>query len=318
MSRCAPRLRSVIIVLFGTYLFVYPWSIILVALDRVPVWGTWMGGALLILQGSIMGLWLIANYGRYGTTGASLILLLSWLIEHIGVTTGFPFGTYMYTDELMPKLMGVVPLAIPFAWLMVVPSSVGIIERLVNRGGATENLCETTTFFDVPISRVLLKVLGAASFAVILDITMEPLAVHINRYWVWHNVNSGYNSVPATNFAAWWVTSLLLVAILLLLQKAACATRLPPILPMMQAAAQVVQGSRFTLHPSRFKRVLPWLPPLLYLLNITMFSLVNIAHVQKTEAVIGATILCYLVYDWLKPYLVRRLVGADSGQQRET
>src|SRR4051812_31352267 len=36
-------------------------------------------------------------------------------VEAIGVATGFPFGTYDYSGELGPKILGV-PLIIPLAW----------------------------------------------------------------------------------------------------------------------------------------------------------------------------------------------------------
>lgn len=35
------NLRRIVIALFTVYLFIYPFAIVLVALDKVPVWGTW-------------------------------------------------------------------------------------------------------------------------------------------------------------------------------------------------------------------------------------------------------------------------------------
>ncbi|NJP07274.1 MAG: carotenoid biosynthesis protein [Chloroflexaceae bacterium] len=133
MKPLAQRLQRVILALLGIYLFVYPFGMLLLIFDMVPDWGVWMGGALLILQGSMMALWLTAIYGQRGLLATVLILVMSWAVEHIGVITGFPFGTYHYTDVLLPKLAGVVPLAIPFAWLLVVPTSVGVIEHLIQR-----------------------------------------------------------------------------------------------------------------------------------------------------------------------------------------
>ena len=43
---------------------------------------------------------------------------LGWAAEVAGRTTGFPFGTYDYTDALGPKVAGV-PVLIPFAWAMM-------------------------------------------------------------------------------------------------------------------------------------------------------------------------------------------------------
>lgn len=42
--------------------------------------------------------------------------------EHLGVEYGILFGDYYYTQDFGPKLIGV-PIAIGFAWLMVIASS---------------------------------------------------------------------------------------------------------------------------------------------------------------------------------------------------
>ncbi len=84
--------RMLSLVLFAIYLALFPGVTIVVALDRVPAWGGWMGGALLIGQGAIVLGWLLGNYGRRGALAALLVFLLAWGVEHVGVTTGFPFG----------------------------------------------------------------------------------------------------------------------------------------------------------------------------------------------------------------------------------
>lgn len=251
MGPAVPQLRPVLLALFGLYLLVYPGSTVVVALDRVPQWGAWMGGALLILQGALMGLWLVANDGRRGALAASAILLGSWAVEHLGVTTGFPFGSYDYTGALQPKVGGVVPLAIPFAWLLVVPAAVGMAERLLaGRGG--------------PIAQTL----AAASLALLLDVTIEPVAVRVNGYWVWRE-EGFYYGVPASNFLAWWLTSLLLVGVQLWLRD----------------PARVAPGGS----------LLPLLPPALYALNLAMFVMVNLAHSQRLAAAIGLLLLGWLL-----------------------
>jgi putative membrane protein len=251
MAPAVPQLRPVLLALFGLYLMLYPGSTLLVALDRVPHWGLWMGGALLLLQGTLMGLWLVANDGRRGALAAIVILVGSWAVEHLGATTGFPFGSYGYTAALQPKVAGIVPLAIPFAWLLVVPAAVGLAGRLLaGRGGAPA------------------QTLVAASLALLLDVTIEPVAVHINGYWVWRE-GGLYYGVPASNFVAWWLTSLLLVA----MQLWVCGPR-----------GRVQNGA-----------LLPLLPPALYVLNLAMFVLVNLAHSQRLAAAIGLLLLGWLV-----------------------
>jgi putative membrane protein len=271
------RLPLMAYLLFGIYVLLYPGSITLVALDRVPVWGTWMGGALLILQGSLMGLWLTINFGRWGATAAVLILFLSWAVEHLGATTGFPFGSYTYTEVLQPQIFGVVPLAIPFAWLLIVPAAVGASELIWSRDRSPTRVSIT-------------KVMMAASFALLLDVTIEPFAVNINRYWVWGEASaSSYYGIPMSNFVAWWVTSLLLSVVLLWQQS--------------RAAQRVRYG---TISEGR-AWFWPWLPLTLYLSNLTMFVVVNLAWGQVSAAVIGTAIMLFLAAAGLLPRMMRRL-----------
>lgn len=277
--------RFLIIILFSVYIFVYPWSILLVAFDLVPAWGTWMGGLLLIIQGTMLGVWLVAHYGRRGLLGSLLILVFGWFVEHIGTTTGVPFGPYWYTDVLIPKVLGVVPLAIPFAWLLVVPSSLGIVEFLrQNRNTANDTPSQRNNS-----SNILLQALGAGTLAVLLDITIEPVSVHVSNYWVWSDTVSGFYGVPVSNFVAWWLTSVLLTWLLL-------AIRGPLRQYLSQPSSRTHKPPRIQWHPAGQTMLFPWLPPLLYILNLIMFVVVNIAHAQISPAVIGVVMLAYLVF----------------------
>jgi putative membrane protein len=322
-------------VLLGAYLFVYPFGILLIALDIVPSWGTWMGGALLIVQGSIMGLWLTLNYRWRGALAVLFILLISWAIEHIGVTTGFPFGGYHYTDTLNLKVFGVVPLAVPFAWLMVVPAALGIAEYVIckEEGGVLRVLVgawrhaatrsahgsfqsrwsrfiealasddapaqagppDTTPMTGRQLSRTLLdmlvRVLGAASFAMLLDLLIEPLAVPINGYWVWDHTGSGYYDVPGSNFIAWWVTSAFLAALTTFL-----------VYPLLR-------GHTGEWH-TRATPSYHWLPALLYILNLMMFVLIFLAHGKLLALTVGVLVLCFLAIARLEPRLIGWIMGS--------
>nr|WP_044200671.1 carotenoid biosynthesis protein [Oscillochloris trichoides] len=286
MQQLSSRLAWLSVVLFGIYLFIYPASIILVALDRVPVWGTWMGGALLILQGTLMGVWLSKNYGRAGMVAAILILFLAWFVEHIGATTGFPFGAYTYTDVLWPQILDVVPLAIPFAWLLIVGAAVGTAEHVLEHmGWRPED--------ELRVSGT--KMLTAASLALLLDVTIEPFAVNINRYWVWNDsAESSYYGIPASNFVAWWVTSVILVFVLLNWRR--------------------VAALQHRHHP--LTTFWPWLPLTLYLTNLTMFVVVNLARGQGMASVIGSLMLVALLWP-LWPQAVRLISNRIGAGVRE-
>jgi uncharacterized membrane protein len=219
--------RRIITALLRVYLFIYVFAVPMLMLDLVPAWGTWMGGFLLILQGSLLALWLGANAGARGWLAALGIALLSWAIEHLGVTTGWPFGHYSYSDVLGWKLGGVVPLPIPFAWLLVVPAAIGAAQLLLPER-----------------SRRIGLILVAPLLALGLDLLLEPVAAYITGYWHW--LDSGpYYGVPTANFIAWGATALALALLTILLcgRRLSGATTLPTV-PLLLYLLNLLQ---FTL-----------------------------------------------------------------------
>jgi bisanhydrobacterioruberin hydratase len=215
------ELSPLLAALLGLYLFIYLWSVPMLIFDLVPGWGRDMGALLLILQGSTVGLWLAREGGARGAAAAALILALSYLVELIGVSSGIPFGHYAYTPVLGLQLGGAVPLAIPFAWLMVVPGAVLIAARLPRPGA----------------------VLTAACLALLLDLLIEPVATQVTGYWRWIEPGA-YYGVPPANFVAWGAAALALAALLDALvpelRRTARARWLPPLL-------FTLNGLQFTL-----------------------------------------------------------------------
>jgi hypothetical protein len=56
-------------------------------------------------------------------------------------------------------------------------------------------------------------------------------------------------------------------------------------------------------------QVYQWLPPLLYVLNLAMFSLVTLAHGKLLAGIIGSLLLAYLALARIEPHLVRWIMG---------
>ena len=220
-----------IYVLLSIYLFIYVFALPMVVFDLVPAWGNWMGGFLNVLQGMLLALWLVANAGARGAATAGMIAVLSLLIEYIGVTTGVPFGRYEYGATLGYKLLGEVPLPIPFAWLVVVPGAL-ITARL---------LWPASQGSSAPYGRLLP---AAAALVVLYDLLLEPFAVYVMEYWRWIDGGPIY-AVPAANFLAWGATGLLLAALALLI----CGRRLsePALLPLLPALLYALNLLQFTL-----------------------------------------------------------------------
>lgn len=140
---------------------------------------------------SLTALGLAWGVGRTVRT-ALLVLPLAWLVEYVGSTTGFPFGSYDYTQALQPQVGGV-PLLVPLAWLMMLPPAWAVAERLTGKG------------------RGLPFLLASACAFTAWDLFLDPQMVHWG-YWQWHEPG-GYFGIPWVNFGGWLLAAFLLTAL---------------------------------------------------------------------------------------------------------
>lgn len=118
-----------------------------------------------------------------------VIFIFAMLVETAGVKTGFPFGSYYYSDVLQPQIFGV-PAAIGMSWIMTSLSSFLIVRTLS------------------PLNPVL-NIIPASVLLTGYDIILEPFAAHINKFWVWEN-----GSVPLSNYIAWFLVSVAVTSVL--------------------------------------------------------------------------------------------------------
>jgi uncharacterized membrane protein len=127
--------------------------------------------------------WGAAAARRWAVT----VILLSLAVETLGAMTGFPFGAYIYTDRFGPVL-GVVPLAIPLAWQVVLTNALFLVRDVAKhlpRWG---------------------EALAAGLVATLYDAVLEPFATSVKGYWHWRD-----GAVPIQNYVAWLVVSTLLI-----------------------------------------------------------------------------------------------------------
>jgi len=136
---------------------------------------------------------------RTGLGVLALVAAVAVLLEALGLSTGFPYGEYTYSDTLGPTLLGV-PFLVPLAWLLMAWPSWVLAARLV------------------PGSRPV-RVLVAAYVFAAWDVVLDPQLVQAG-YWRWAHPSPGLpgiDTVPLTNLAGWLVAGLLLMALLDLL-----------------------------------------------------------------------------------------------------
>jgi putative membrane protein len=150
-------------------------------------WG-WLGlraglTAVVCLQ-SLAAVLNLAAFWSPGDIGRVVVGIVAggWLAEFLGVTLGFPFGSYRYTCRLQPQV-GRVPTWVTIAYVGILVPAWGIADLLVggNRGPAF--------------------VLASAGAATAWDLLLDPQLVSW-RVWAWRK-KGGYFGIPWGNFLGW-------------------------------------------------------------------------------------------------------------------
>jgi len=214
-----------------------------------------MATLMLIVEGLVALTWVVANYGlQRGLLGGLAVLGLGFVVESLGETTGFPFGNYKYTDLLQPKL-GTVPLGIMFAWLMIVLASFYTARLILAR---------------VKPDASPARIIGLTVFLILIsDLLMEPVAFHVQGYWLWSDgFMSGYYGVPLTNFVAWVVTAFVMITIL--------------------SRITGVAHTKLSLEPQTLRYT--FIPPLLFMMNLVLFTAVNLSQKFFLAGSIGVVV----------------------------
>ena len=142
---------------------------------------------------------LVSRGTRTGVGVLVLVAVVAVLFEAVGLSTGFPYGGYSYSDALGPTLLGV-PFLVPLAWLMLAWPSWVVARRLA------------------PGSRPVRVAVAAYVFAV-WDVVLDPQMVQAG-YWRWHSPTPGLpgiDAVPLTNLAGWLLAGLVLMTLVDLL-----------------------------------------------------------------------------------------------------
>jgi uncharacterized membrane protein len=117
--------------------------------------------------------------------------VVSGTVEKIGITTGFPFGHYFFTDAMGPKISGV-PVFLGLAYL-----GMGYLSWLVASlilGWEQHHLASW-------------RVVALPAFAAVVmtswDFCLDPVWSTIVRAWIWTDGGS-YFGVPISNFVGWY------------------------------------------------------------------------------------------------------------------
>jgi uncharacterized membrane protein len=114
--------------------------------------------------------------------------------ENIGIRTGFPFGSYYFTDVMGPKLLDV-PLLMGPAYLAIGYTS-WILSQVILSPAEEADLRP----------RVLATPLLATGIMVAWDISAEPIWSTIGHFWIWRH-GGPYFGIPISNFLGWFLAN---------------------------------------------------------------------------------------------------------------
>ena len=130
---------------------------------------------------------------RYAYRYFAVTFIFSFLIEEIGVRTGWPFGTYTYDLSLGTQLFGV-PIIVPFAWLMMAHPILLVARR---------------------VTQHWVFIYGGAALMA-WDLFLDPMMVAAHR-WTWTFSDSHVPfepEIPLSNAAGWLLAGMGLFAFL--------------------------------------------------------------------------------------------------------
>jgi uncharacterized membrane protein len=165
----------------------------------------------------LMGFAVVHGVRRYGwrhfVAFFLITFVISWSYETSSILTGFPFGHYVYTDKLGPKLWLVPFLIMPAYFSMgYIAWTLGhvLLDRFDDRLKGAEV--------------VLIPVL--ASFVMVMwDLCIDPASSTITGAWIWRD-GGGYFGVPFVNFLGWYLCVFTIYLVFALyLQRCAAWTR---------------------------------------------------------------------------------------------
>jgi uncharacterized membrane protein len=142
-----------------------------------------------------------------------LTFVISFIMEHLGVSTGLPFGSYFYGDLHGPKVLGTVPVLIPFSWFMFLYPAVIISNELLDGWRPLKDLLEGRP----GIVRTVIYALTDSIVLTSLDIIIDPVWV-FRGAWTWTETGSIapgqlFYGIPVLNYFGWLFTSFIIFII---------------------------------------------------------------------------------------------------------
>jgi uncharacterized membrane protein len=125
-----------------------------------------------------------------------ICIVITFIIENIGTTIGFPFGRYHFEVGAGLPYVGRIPIIVGPLWFGGGYFSWVVASTLLD--GADRRLDRKFNFFALPVV--------AAFVMTQWDLVMDPPSATIARAWIWHDGGADFG-VPLSNYFGWLFTS---------------------------------------------------------------------------------------------------------------
>ena len=148
-----------------------------------------------IVMAAPMLVGVLPTLGRGGVAGLGLLTGYTYLIEYLGVTTGWPYGAFEYGISLGPMVDGV-PAALPVFFIPLVLNAYLLCLLLLG---------------DRARSR-LARLAVVIPAVVTMDLVLDPAAVSLG-FWA-YDAGGLFYDVPLSNFGGWVLSATVAVGVL--------------------------------------------------------------------------------------------------------
>ena len=127
---------------------------------------------------------------------AATCLAITFAMENLGATTGFPFGRYAFLVGAGLPYIGVIPIIVGPLYFGMGYASWVIANLLVS--SQVQRPHTRYALFAVPLI--------AAFVMTQWDVVMDPSGSTLGKAWVWYD-GGGYFGVPLSNFLGWFLVT---------------------------------------------------------------------------------------------------------------
>lgn len=188
-----------------------------------------------------------------------MLLGLVTLVTALSAKVGVPLGGIEYTDALGPRLLGLVPVGLPFLWMSLL-----LLGRETARVALRPWRRDKFYGYYLVTATSLLVVLAALS--------LDPFAVVARSWWLWPDfVGPAWYGAPWGNFLVW----------------------------LFAGALMITLATPWLLPKRPIPTPLTWHAPLLWLLLVAWFTAGNLRHGLWLAGLIGlVTLIAVGAFTW--------------------